>query len=46
MSNFSKDWPIYILLGAVAIFFIYVIVISNLQKRQNQQGKNKENDKS
>jgi len=46
MSNLSKDWPVYILLGAVAIFFIYVIVTSHLQNRKNQEGKNKENDKS
>ncbi len=28
-GNLWQDWPVYVLLGAVALFFIYVIIKSN-----------------
>ena len=28
-GNLVQDWPVYVLLGAVAFFFVYVIVKSN-----------------
>jgi len=27
--DLAKDWPVYVLLGAVVFFFIYVIIKSN-----------------
>ena len=44
--NLSKDWPVYILLGFVAFFFIYVIVKSNLDDRKNKKDQNKEKEKT
>lgn len=37
-GNIAQDWPVYVLLGAVAFFFIFVIIKSNLQNRNNKQG--------
>ncbi len=31
-GNLAQDWPVYMLLGAVAIFFVYVIIKSNIKK--------------
>ncbi len=30
-GNLSQDWPVYFLLGVVAVFFIYVIIKGNKQ---------------
>ena len=38
-GNLSQDWPVYVLLGAVAFFFIYIIVKGNLQDRKKIQKK-------
>ena len=35
-GNLSQDWPVYLLLGGVAFFFVYVIVKSNPQNRNNK----------
>lgn len=43
--NLSKDWPVYMLLGIVAFFYIYVIVKSNLDDRKDKKDQNKEKDK-
>ena len=40
--NFAQDWPVYILLGAVIWFFIYVIISSNKQEKIDKEAKNKE----
>lgn len=24
--NFAQDWPVFILLGAVVVFFLYVVI--------------------
>ena len=45
-GNLMQDWPVYVLLGLVAFFFIFVIIKSNLQSKENQQEQNKEQDKS
>jgi NADH:ubiquinone oxidoreductase subunit 6 (subunit J) len=36
-GNLDQDWPVYILLGAVAFFFIFVIIKGNLQNKENKQ---------
>ena len=40
-GNLAQDWPVYVLLGAVAFFFIYVIVKGNIQNKKNNQSRNK-----
>jgi len=45
-GNLIQDWPVYVLLGAVAFFFIYVIIKGNLQSKKNKQEPNKEQDKA
>lgn len=41
--NFAQNWPVYILLAAVVIFFIAVIINGNKQEKINKEslGKNK-----
>ena len=36
-GNLWQDWPVYVLLGAVALFFIYVII----KGRQGEKDQNK-----
>lgn len=43
-GNLAQDWPVYILLGAVAFFFIFVVVKGNIQENKNKQEQNKEKD--
>jgi hypothetical protein len=45
-GNLAQDWPVYVLLGAVAFFFIYVIIKSNLQDRKNKEIQKKEQNKN
>jgi len=45
-GNLYQDWPVYILLGAVVFFFIFVIIKGNIQSRGNKREQNKEQDKS
>ena len=45
-GNLYQDWPVYVLLGVVAFFFIYVIVKGNLQSKENKQEPNKEQEKT
>jgi hypothetical protein len=33
-GNLYQDWPVYILLGVVAFFFIYVIIKGNQGQKQ------------
>lgn len=40
--NLEKDWPVYILLGAVIFFFIYAIVVSRRKEGKSKGGQNKE----
>jgi len=40
--NLSRDWPVYILLGAVAFFFIYIIIKDNIDDRKDKKDQNKE----
>lgn len=44
--NLSKDWPVYMLLGFAALFYIYVIVKSNLDARKDKKDQNKEKEKA
>ncbi len=42
-GNLYQDWPVYVLLGAVAFFFIYVIIKSNSQEKRGKiEGEDKE----
>jgi len=36
-GNLWQDWPVYVLLGAMGFFFIYVIVKSNIDDRKNKK---------
>jgi len=45
-GNLAQDWPVYVLLGAVAFFFIYVVIKSNLQDRKNKKIQKKEENKN
>jgi preprotein translocase subunit SecG len=45
-GNLVQDWPVYVLLGVVAFFFIFIFVKGNLQSRGNKQEQHKEQDKS
>ena len=45
-GNLAQDWPVYVLLGAVASFFIYIIVKGNLQSRKNKEVQKKEQNKN
>jgi hypothetical protein len=40
-GNIAQDWPVYILLGAVAFFFVYIIIKGNLQSKKDKANKNK-----
>jgi hypothetical protein len=35
-GNLAQDWPVYVLLGAVVFFFVFVIIKSNLKNRDNK----------
>lgn len=37
--DLQRDWPAYLLLGAVIVFFLYVIIKSNLDERKNKKDK-------
>jgi len=39
MGNLTRDWPVYVLLGTVAFFFIYVIIKSRLPEKKNKENK-------
>lgn len=44
-GNLWQDWPVYVLLGAVAFFFIYVIIKGNQgdKEKKDTQAVNKDN---
>jgi len=35
-GNLWQDWPVYVLLGAVAFFFIYVVIKGNQGDRDKK----------
>ncbi len=37
--NIAQDWPVYILLGAVAFFFIYAIIKGRQQEKRNKEAR-------
>lgn len=39
--NFEQNWPVYILLGLVAWFVVYVIISGNKQEKIDKQDKGK-----
>jgi len=39
--NLSQDWPVYILLGVVIFFFIYVVIHSWRQEKKDKEEKDK-----
>jgi len=36
--NIQQDWPVYILLGAVFVFFVYVAIHSRMVEKQKKAG--------
>jgi len=36
-GNLWQDWPVYILLGAVTFFFLYIIIKSRLDEKENKE---------
>ncbi len=38
-GNLYQDWPVYVLLGAVAFFFIFVIIKGRLPEKKNKENK-------
>lgn len=36
-GTLNQDWPVFVLLGLVVFFFIYVIIKSNLHKNEGDQ---------
>lgn len=37
--NYEQDWPVYILLTGVFVFFVYVVVHSKLQEKKRKEQK-------
>jgi hypothetical protein len=37
--NLVQDWPVYVLLGAAAFFYIYVIIKSNISEKKEDKNK-------
>lgn len=37
-----KDWPVYVLLGGVVFFFVYVIVNGHMNERNSKKQQDKE----
>ena len=44
-GNLVQDWPVFVLLGAVVFFFIFVIIKGNLADKSNKEDQNKEKGK-
>jgi len=40
-GNLVQDWSVYVLLGAVAFFFIFVIIKGLLPEKKNKDNKAK-----
>jgi hypothetical protein len=40
-GNLVQDWPVYVLLGAVLFFFLYVIIKGNLPEKAESNESNK-----
>jgi hypothetical protein len=38
-GNLYQDWPVYVLLGAVAFFFVFVIIKGHLPEKKNKENK-------
>ena len=36
-GNLWQDWPVYVLLGVVVFFFIYVIIKGNQGKKEEKE---------
>jgi len=36
-GNISQDWVVYALLGAVACFFVYIIIKGNLPQKDSKK---------
>lgn len=34
IDNLAKNWPVYLLLGAIVYFYGYIIIKGNLQQRK------------
>jgi hypothetical protein len=37
-GNLWQDWPVFVLLGAVVFFFIYVIIKGNQGEKEKKNG--------
>ncbi len=44
-GNLAQDWPVYVLLGAVIFFFVFVIIKGNLADKNNKEDRSKEKGK-
>ena len=36
-GNLSQDWLVYVLLGAVAYFFVYVIINARMNEKKSKK---------
>lgn len=41
MLDLQKNWPVYILLAGVVVFFTYVIIKSRQQEKSDKKPQNK-----
>ena len=40
-GNLYKDWPVYVLLGAVIFFFALIIISGRMQEKKEKEAKEK-----
>jgi len=38
MVDFRRDWPVFVLLAGVIVFFAYVIIKGRQQEKKDKQG--------
>ena len=36
-GNLWQDWPVYVLVGVVVCFFVFVIIQGNIQEKKDKQ---------
>ena len=44
VSYFAQDWPVFVLVGALIFFFVYVVVKSHSQAKKNKESGTKAKD--
>lgn len=40
-GSLNKDWPVYVLLGLVVFFFIYIVISGRIQEKKENEDKQK-----